>query len=206
MNRNSPVGRRGLFVAIDGIDGCGKGKTIRRIRPQLEPAMVVHCPNRKTITGSLIKSFLNGGVGYPRMAQIALFEANRWEWAGPIKDALDRGLTVLANRWVQSGMAYAQASGDPYLEAVMSLQEGLPLPDLSIVIDITVEESFRRKPRPEDREILDYDSLSLEKVRQNFLSLARKFSWTVVDGMAEPDVVAARVMELLERTKFGPRP
>ncbi len=194
---------KGFFVAIDGIDACGKGKTIRRIRPHLEPAIVVHCPNRKTASGAIIRGFLSDGMEYPRMAQIALFEANRWEWAAPVNAALTEGRTVLANRWYHSGMAYAMASGDRYLEAVMALIEGIPDPDLSIVIDITVEESYRRKAEPEERESLDHDPVFLRKVRQNFLDLAKRFDWTVIDGMADPDEVADRVMQAINTNRSG---
>lgn len=192
---NSRSTPRGLFVAIDGIDACGKGKTIRRIRPRLEPAVVVSCPNRETRTGKVIKGFLSQGMEYPRMAQIAVFEANRWEWAKTIHEARAKGRTILANRWYHSGMAYAQASGEEYLEAVLALVKGAPEPDLSIILDITTEESYRRKPRPTDRESLDMDPVFLEQVRQNFLGLAKRFGWAVIDGMADPDEVAERVMK-----------
>lgn len=188
---------RGRFIAIDGIDGSGKSKVIRRIRPHFESAIVISCPNRATRSGKIIKGFLNGGMNYPRMAQIAQFEANRWEWADTVREATSQGRTVLANRWYHSGMAYALASGEAYYQAVVALTVGIPEPDLSVIIDITVEESFRRKWKPEDREALDHDPMLLGKIRQNFLDLSRKFGWVIVDGMADPDEVASRVMTVI---------
>lgn len=131
------------------------------------------------------------------MAQIAQFEANRWEWADTVKEARARGRTVLANRWYHSGMAYAQASGQRYLDAVIALTKGIPEPDLSVILDITAEESFKRKWRPEDRESLDHDPVLLDRIRHNFLDLAERFGWTVIDGMADADTVADRVLTVI---------
>lgn len=191
----------GWFIAIDGIDASGKGKVIRRIRPHLEPAVVIACPNRETRSGKIIKGFLSQGMDYPRMAQIAQFESNRWEWAETVREAKSQGRMVLANRWYHSGMAYALASGEEYYQAVLALTKGIPEPDLSIIIDITVEESYRRKAEPEDRETLDHDPVFLSKVRQNFLDLAKRFGWTVIDGMAAPDVVANRVLQSINESR-----
>lgn len=192
---------RGRFIAIDGIDASGKSKVIRRIRASLEPAIVVSCPNRETRSGKIIKGFLSQGMAYPRMAQIAQFEANRWEWAETVRKACADGRTVLANRWYHSGMAYALASGEEYYQAVVALTKGIPDPDLSVIIDITAEESFKRKWRPEDRESLDHDPVLLDKVRQCFLDLSKRFGWTVIDGMDGPDVVAERVLNLVSSTR-----
>jgi thymidylate kinase len=98
-------------------------------------------------------------------------------------------------------MAYALASGEEYYQAVVALTKGIPDPDLSVIIDITAEESFKRKWRPEDRESLDHDPVLLDKVRQCFLDLSKRFGWTVIDGMDGPDVVAERVLNLVSSTR-----
>ena len=114
-------------------------------------------------------------------------------------------INVRANWWQPSGSCTQRHLETSTLEAVVSLGTGLPKPDLSIIIDITVEESYRRKSRPEEREALDHDPVFLNRVRQNFLDLAKRFGWTVVDGMSDPDEVAQRVTRLID-SKRSARP
>lgn len=162
-----------MFIAIDGIDCCGKDTQEQLLAQKLKPNLIVRCPNRNTQIGTIIEGFLIGTIKLPMMAQVALFEANRW---------------------FHSGMAYAMASSHEYLEAVEALIRGLPIPDISIIIDISVAESIRRKNL---RNRFEIDVEFLERVRESFLDLAKKYKWHVVNGEKEPDEVFTQIWDII---------
>ncbi|MGD0318215.1 MAG: dTMP kinase [Nitrososphaerales archaeon] len=184
-----------MFIVLDGIDCCGKDTQIELLSKWLKPQLIIQCPNRETQTGAIIDSFLDGTTKLHRMAQIALFEANRWEWCDVVTSALKKNGTVLANRWFQSGMAYALGSGERYLEAASALTVGLPQPDLSIIIDISVGESVRRK---KNRDAFEGDNDFLSRVREGFLKLSTSHGWLVVDGEKAPSEVFATIQHEIQ--------
>lgn len=183
-----------MFIAIDGIDGCGKDTQVELLAGKIHPLLIVQCPNRKTRTGKIISAFLNRRVEIPRMAEIALFEANRWEWASQVRQTIAEGETVIANRWYHSGLAYAVPSGKKYASAVEALDAGLPDPDISFILDITAEEAARRKHR---KDKFESDTGYLNEVRRAFLGLAERHHWTLIDGMQDRRTVHDAILRRL---------
>ncbi len=187
-----------MFVAIDGIDAAGKDTIIRLVRRDLRNPVVVRCPEPKAATGPLITRLLNGTISLPRMAQIAVFEANRWEVNQTVVAALERGKDVLANRWTPSGLAYALASGRTYLDAVLAMSRGLAIPDITIILDVPIDESFKRK---QVRDQFELNRRLLSEARRNFLRLSEEMHWHVIDGRGAPRDVYARVRDLVRLGK-----
>lgn len=187
-----------MFVAIDGIDAAGKDTLIRYLRRDLRNPVVVRCPEPKVATGSLLTRLLTGTVVLPRMAEIAMFEANRWEVNQTVVAALKGGKDVLANRWTPSGLAYALASGRPYMDAVLAMSKGLAIPDITIVLDVPVNESFNRRT---DRDRFESNRRFLSKARRNLLQLSEEMHWHVIDGRGEPVDVYGRVRRLVQTAR-----
>ena len=181
-----------MFVAIDGIDGSGKDTQVKLLAEKLHPALIVQCPNRNTSTGAIIDAFLSRKAELPRMAEVAQYEANRWEWEPRLRVALAGGKLVIANRWFHSGMAYALPDGKEYFDAVLALDRGLTIPDLSFIIDIPPEEAMKRKERKDKFESnLEY----LSRVRSAFLTLAKQYDWKVIDGVRQPSQIQDSIQE-----------
>ena len=147
--------KTGHLIALEGIDGTGKGTQARllaealrrrgvRVRPFSFPAY------RETLAGSLIGTYLNGGLGDPRTIDsrltAVLYAIDRFELRGQMLEALSAGETVICDRYVGSNMAHQVARAAPRNRpAVRSLIEslefgvlGLPRPELVIFFDMPV--------------------------------------------------------------------
>ena len=108
-----------------------------------------------------------------------LYSMNRWESIALMKKQLTDNQYLIADRYSPSNIAYGTARG---LDEIwlMNLDRGLPEPDQVILVDTPVKTSFARKTV--NRDIHERDRVFLEKVRRNYLQLARRKHWTVVKG------------------------
>jgi thymidylate kinase len=67
----------------------------------------------------------------------------------------------------------------------------LPVPDVCLFLDISVEESWKRRPERRDR--YEKQREMLHQVRWSYLELFRKHDWVVIDAMGSPDEVQTRI-------------
>jgi len=128
----------------------------------------------------------------------SLMTVNRYEHYDYLKRWSDRkdGVLVL-DRYYGSGIVYGECDGLDK-DFLLSIHAALPEPDAWIFVDITAEESVRR--RPERRDEYEKREGFMDKVRSRYLGLfeARKaagLSWTVVDGIGSEAEVHARILE-----------
>ena len=221
---------RGKFIVLDGPDGAGKSTQRGRIFDALQAGGVetVSCRDPGgTLVGDRIRSLLldHDLSGINVQCETLLFMASRAQLvAEVIKPALAIGTTVLCDRFVSSTCAYQGAAGyDPKLVIELArVAIGDCWPHLTIVLDVDVEEGFRRigrKPHHAGKnrqrssgegklfEGSSPDAMEARpiefhrRVRELFLALAPYYPTpvVVVDGNGEPEIVHQRVLECLER-------
>jgi dTMP kinase len=168
-------------VAFEGGEGTGKSTQGRLLAAHLEAAghqVVVTREPGGTTAGEAIRAILlDPGTGHlADRAEALLYAADRAHHVvAVIRPALDRGATVITDRYLDSSLAY-QGAGRA-LERVeverLSLwaTEGL-LPDLTVVLDLDPEVGLARAGRP-DR--LEAEPLAFHRrVRHGFLDLAAR--------------------------------
>jgi dTMP kinase len=222
---------RGKFVVFDGPDGSGKGTQLDLLQRYLEERGVAVVRGKDpggTVIGDRIRGVLLGYdlAGMDVRCETFLFMASRAQLVGEvIEPALREGRTVLCDRFISATCAYQGAAGyDPRrVIEVGRYAVGETWPHLTVILDVPVEEGFRRTGRkphhagknrkrhaagqqslfddshPDAMEArpLDYH----RKVRENFLALAGVYPKpvVVVDGTGEPESVHRRVLETIER-------
>jgi dTMP kinase len=132
-------------------------------------------------------------------AEALLYAAARAELvADVIRPALDRGATVIADRYVDSSLAYQGVARGLGVEQVLDVNlaaTGSLLPDRTIVLDLPREVAAGRLDGgAADRIEAEADPFHAS-VADGFAAVARRFPErvVVVDGSGEPDDVAARV-------------
>jgi dTMP kinase len=173
----------GFVIAIEGIDQSGKRTQSKLLLTRLEEAgrlaALISFPDYSTVIGGEIKAFLAGRRSYNLHSRHMLLSLNRWER----KDDLDRWMeedrVVVVNRYSGSNYAYGVAQGLS-LDWLMGLERGLPEPDLTILIDVQPETSLERKAI--ERDIHEQDQTLLKRVRLEYLKLAERFGWRVING------------------------
>lgn len=199
---------RGAFLTLDGLDGTGKSTQCRRLAEWLRSLghEVVECVDPGgTEVGIKLRELLLFGrsVQMSPRTEALLFSASRAELAAQvIKPALARGAIVISDRYLLANVVYHGYAGglDPAdLRAIEQFGTAGVLPGLTIILDLSVEQSLLRRGRDADR----MESRGLEyaeKVRSGFLAEAAKEPATVkvLDASADTDSVQKAIREVVE--------
>jgi dTMP kinase len=190
---------RGVFVVLEGGDGCGKStqaeRLVARLRDLGREVVATREPGA-TEAGAAIRSLVLGGGDLDPRAEALLIAADRAEHvAEVIRPALERGAVVVSDRYIPSSLAYqgvARALGVDEIARLSEWATGGLVPDLVIVLDVAASEAARRRAGPEDRMEREPDSFRAA-VNQAYRDLASRFGWTLVDGAAPVEAVAEQV-------------
>jgi dTMP kinase len=204
--------RRGPFITLEGPDGSGKTVQAERLRAAVaatgREALLVREPGG-TPAGERIRAILmdrhESSVLLTQRADALLFMAARAQLVETvILPALERGVVVLSDRYLDSTLAYQGFGGRLGVEQLLPVGRfatGGLRPDLTLLFDISVEIGLARKSDAETTRFeAHFDRAYHERVRAGYLSLAaaEPDRWVIVDASApEPDVLAAARAELL---------
>ena len=223
----------GKFIAFDGPDGSGKGTQIRMLADALGGAgleVVRGIDPGGTEIGDRIRAVLlkHDLARMDVRCETLLFMASRAQLVGEvIEPAIKAGKVVLCDRFISATCAYQGAAGYD-IEQIIKLgyfAVGQTWPHLTFIVDVPVEEGFRRtgrKPhhagqrRKNDGQqglLLDdiqpdaMEARSIEfhrRVRKLFLNLPADYPGRVevIDGMRPTEAIHAGIMELLARVDF----
>jgi len=198
--------RPGRLIALEGVDGSGKTTQARRLAQRLG-ALLTFEPGATELGRSLRALLLDpdGGGPSPR-AEALLMAADRAqhvdEVVGP---ALAEGRWVVTDRFSGSTLAYqgwGRQLGADVLRPLVGWAAGGRWPDLSVLVDLPVDEAVQRlgTGRPDRLERLD--PAFFERVRKGFLAEADADRWVVVDGRPDEETVAAAI-ERAVRDRLG---
>ena len=200
-----PTSGPGLFISFEGGDGVGKTTQIRILADLLAAADVDHILTREpggTELGVEIRRLLlHGGHVAPR-AEALLYAADRAHHiATRVRPALERGAVVLADRYLDSSVAYQGAARSLGPQEVRDLSlwatEGL-LPDLTLLLDGDPALAERRTTGRGAKDRLEQEGDTFRTaLRRQFLTLAQAEPerFVVVDADRPVDQVADDVIE-----------
>ncbi len=191
--------RPGLIIVLEGIDQSGKRTQSRLLLEQLKkqgvPTAYISFPDYTTVIGKEIEAFLAGKRSYNLQARHMLLSLNRWERKDDLDKWLDEGRVVVVNRYSDSNYAYGVAQGLS-LDWLMNLEKGLPEPGLTILLDVPIAASLERKTA--ERDVHERDQYLLRRVREEYLKLAAKGGWRVINGARSADLVQQNVWRAVE--------
>ena len=121
--------------------------------------------------------------------------ANRWEMAEKIRQASKDNHVLVMNRYYHSNLVYGMANGldESWLE---SLDEGLPKSDMVILLDVTQDESFRRKSTGRDK--FESDDSFIRKVSRMYKTVAKRKHWKIIDAKMDRKKVHEQILSIVE--------
>jgi dTMP kinase len=190
----------GRIIAIEGIDQSGKRTQtqllLRRIKQIGLEADRISFPIYHSPAGRQIRRFLEGKQDYPPEALHMLYSLNRWENQALIHDLVEKADFIVADRYTPSNLAYGVSRGLS-LGWLKTLDRGLPLADLVLVLDVPVRSSFARKRKHRDAH--ETDRQLLFRVRRCYKMLADRLGWKIVDATASVGEVESNVWNLVAR-------
>ncbi len=192
-----------MFFSLDGPDGAGKTTQLARFVAWLEGLghEVVACrdPGSTWLGDQLRQILLNpssGAIG--SRSEMLLYMAARAQLVEEvIRPAMDRGKTVVSDRFLLANVAYQGWAGGLAPETLWEVGRvatGGLLPDLTLVLDLPPEAAAGRLQRSLDRMEARGPDFR-RRVREGFLAEARRHpaSIAVIDARGSEDEVAARI-------------
>ena len=203
---------RGKFIVIEGIDGCGKTTQIEEISRWL-PTSGLMGENSKLIKtrepgGSLLGKKLrnlildNNIKNKPSsLAELLLYSADRAEHVSKIiAPELEKQNWVISDRFADSTLAYQGYGRNINLDIIKNLESIVcqgKKPDLTILLEISAEESIlRRKNLIPDR--MESEGINfLQKVNDGFKLIAKEKNWKVISATQNIDTISKEIKETL---------
>jgi len=143
------MAKRGVLLALEGIDGCGKSTQAELLAAALRErglAVVLTCEPTGSPLGRQIREYFQGPDRYlsPK-EELNLFMADRREHvAEVIEPALAGGKIVVCDRYYYSSVAYQGALGlDP--DRILAQNEVMAVrPDLTVILTLPVAQALER--------------------------------------------------------------
>ena len=187
------------FFVIEGLDGSGKSTQLELLRQFLrkkgQPFQDIHFPKlNQGNFGDMIAQYLRGEFGglnevHPQLVAL-LFAADRHEHAQTLKNWLNDGQLLIADRYVNSNIAFQcaklndNAEKKKLREWILNMEYRyykIPRPAVSLYLDVpfkAVKKSLSKEREGEDRNYLkgkkdihEADLRFQEKVRQEYLTM-----------------------------------
>ena len=189
-----------MFISFEGADGSGKSTQAELLRATLAAEGRVVVLTREpggTELGERARELVLNGPPMGAWAEAALYAASRAEHVEEvIRPALDRGATVLCDRYIDSSLAYqgvARGLGvDAVLELNLAVTGGL-MPDITFLLLVDLEVAAGRFEKP-DR--LEREGTALQaKVDAAYRELAAMFPERIVTVNADrpADEISAEI-------------
>ena len=199
-----------LFITFEGPDGSGKTTQAQLLYEYLQergyPVFLTREPGGTGI-GDQIREVLHSLENTEMLPQteILLYSASRAQLVGQIiRPHLARGEIVLCDRYADSTLAY-QGYGHgldlQVLQVITAFATSGLKPDLTIYLDIDVEEGLRRKLAAHQAGEAEWNRMDQQeiafhrRVRQGYLQMAaaEPERWVVIEA-AQPANVAQRAI------------
>jgi dTMP kinase len=197
---------RGKFITLEGGEGAGKSTQQRRLAGWLRDSGLAVVETREP-GGSpgaeeIRRLLVTGAAGRwdPLTETLLIFAARRDHLRQTIEPALAGGRWVVCDRFIDSTLVYqgvAQGVGQSPIETLQDLVAGDLRPDLTLVLDLPVDEGLARaKRRAGDEDRYERMDRSFhEKLRAAFRDIAARepARCLLIDASGDEAAVAARI-------------
>ena len=201
----------GWFITVEGGEGAGKTTQITRIAHWLHErghtVVQTREPGGTALAEKLREILLdNDNVALSSLTELLLMFAARAQHLDDlIRPALDRGETVICDRFTDATWAY-QGGGrgvpDENIAALEQLVHGDLQPDLTLLLDVPVEQGLQRALLRSESDRFEEESVTFfERVRQAYLrrAAAAPERFAIIDASGSVEAVWARVKSILEQ-------
>ena len=194
------LGGKGVFICVEGLDGCGKTTQAKLLAKELRNshnAVYTAEPSHGKIGTYIRNSYLYREKRLSIVLEALLFAADRIDHIETeVLPALNEGRLVISDRYVYSSLAYQGAAGLS-LDWIEKVNEHALKPDLAVFIDVNPETVMRRlKPKKSVMENME----TQQKVREVYLKFVQNGSLIKINGDKPKKEVAKEVYQVV--TKF----
>jgi len=207
---------KGIFIVVEGIDGCGKGEQIKRLHNYLfefnkKNRILTTREPTYGIYGLQIRELLRTEKDPHTGAEkcLELYTKDREEHLKNVvmpflnlKDGNDQNI-VLCDRYYHSTYAFQQAQGIKF-DRIYEFNKNFLKPTITFIIDLPPDAALRRitsgRGSSEKFEKLSF----MERLRKNYLELPEKLAEDIViiDGSKSRETVFESILDVLKNKKI----
>lgn len=169
--------KRGIFVVLDGIDGCGKSTQARMLAEYLKDKgygiLLTHEPSQSRYGKIIDKTVHDKSKHLSHKEWVKLFSADsKLHIKKEILPALKKGKIVISDRYYYSTLAY-QLPEKKWQNHISKFLK----PDLTFIFDLSLDEAFLRLKKKYAEKIDKPTSFEnkkvLQDVRKKFLAMPK---------------------------------
>ena len=203
---------KGKFIVLEGIDGCGKTTQINELSKWLPKSGLID----KNAT--LIKTREPGGSILGReirdmilntnkfnspsiLTELLLYSADRAEHISKIiLPALQNGDWIISDRFSGSTLAYQGYGREISIDIIKKLENIVCQnikPDLTFFLEISPEESIRRRRNKVADRIESEGFEFLEKVNHGFKLIALENNWEIIKASEDLNSISHQIQTSL---------
>lgn len=204
--------KKGLLIALEGIDGSGHSTQANYLREELEkdytlsdedePIAVLSKEPTDGPIGGEIREFLSERLEVDSETLALMFAADRRDHVeNELEPLVNDGKIVILDRYILSSLAYqgVNIADTEWLEQINSKAME---PDLTILLDVSPKVAKRRMEQDRLRTDIFEDQDMLEQVRQKYLELANSLSEDgqdirIVDGENSENYVRGEIKSIV---------
>lgn len=208
---------RGMFIVLEGTDGCGKSTQIRKLKSYLmEQGIYIKLVREPggTDIGEEVRRILldKNNKEMTPTAEMYLYAASRAQLVGQvIEPAIKRGKFIICDRFLYSSLVYQGVARGLGVDKVWEANKeaiGDMMPDIAIFLDLPIEKAMKRvKNGNEDR--IEQEGINFhKKVYNSYIELCndKKYNLIKVDADRDIEVIFEEIksivnnrMEMMER-------
>jgi len=203
--------KKGIFIAFEGVDGCGKSTQIRKfvdylfLKDKHNHIILTRNPYKDVNIRKILREDNDPTSKSEQLAK--LFIGDRKSMAEEVViPNISQGHYVVSDRYKLSTATYQAAQGLSMKE-LLTMQKELPVPDITFVVDLPAVECSRRMKKDEIRDAgkehkFETNMDFLESVRQNYYKAKEMLPEEkifIIDGSRDIETIAKEIREIFEK-------
>lgn len=211
---------KGLYIALEGIDGCGKTTQVEKLceyfKNKGKEVICTREPRKEGLIGDMVQKVLLGKVKMPEQAFQYLFSTDRViHQQEVVIPALKAGKVVITDRCFWSAVTYGildKAKGkydlkdaDQLLvaQSILSMYHNFIVPDYNFYLKISLETSLKRLKKKHDAKEIYEDKGKIKLVVKGYEWLISKFKeeFVIIDGEKSVKEVGEEIIKSLKILK-----
>lgn len=200
----------GKFIVVEGIDGSGKTTQARGLVKELSGKEIKAVYTKEPtdeITGKMLRDVLAGKLKLPPVSFQYLFAADRAVHQEEIRRHLEKGVTVVSDRYFWSALVYGMldinALENEYEQerlmsaySILSMYHQFVAPDFTFYLSVSAKAAMARIAQKTEKIEIYEKQDKIEKLKKGYDWLAKKFDReiNVIDGEKEVGEVTREII------------
>lgn len=197
----------GVFIVLEGIDGCGKTTQALMLKNWLckkgFDVLLTKEPTSGSPSSKKIRKILNKKEKASPFALQKLFVKDRkWHLEKKVIPALKKNKIVISDRYFFSTIAYGAGVDRLSLKKLESFNKNFLKPDFVFYIDASPKTVIKRITKRGGQKTIFEKQEKLKKVSEVYKKLLKKYKMIKIDGKASIQEICKKIKNMLPLGQF----